>query len=265
MDRPLEGLSPKTRWLGQRIDLYRCVDSTNRVAQELAREGAPEGTLVLADAQSAGRGRLGRSFFSPGGRSIYLSAILRPPEPPDQVYRYIFVAAVSVAVTAKGFVPPSVDVSIKWPNDVMLDGRKTSGINLPVELDAGRVATAVLGIGVNVNLPREGFPAELRDLATSLSQHAGHPLDRVAFAEALIERLEADVDRFRRDGFHPVLEAWQGFFRMRGLRVRVGGPGVSHEIEGRVEGIDHDGALLLSSNGATHRIVAGDVTLAARR
>ena len=110
MDRPLEGLSPKTRWLGQRIDLYRCVDSTNRVAQELAREGAPEGTLVLADAQSAGRGRLGRSFFSPGGRSIYLSAILRPPEPPDQVYRYIFVAAVSVAVYPDR--PPEIVVEL---------------------------------------------------------------------------------------------------------------------------------------------------------
>jgi BirA family biotin operon repressor/biotin-[acetyl-CoA-carboxylase] ligase len=264
MERRLEELSPRTRWLGRRLDVHRRVDSTNRIAEELASEGAPEGTLVLADAQSAGRGRLGRSFFSPGGRSIYLSALLRPPEAPEEVHLYIFVAAVAVATAVRGFVPAPVDVSIKWPNDVLLDGRKTSGINLPAQIANHRVTSAVLGIGVNVNVREEEFPAELRGLATSLRIASGALVDRVAFAEALIEALEREIDRFRSEGFAPVLDDWGKFFRMRGLPVRVGGPGVQQEIEGTVEGVDPHGALLLRTEGGPKRVLAGDVTLVTR-
>ena len=265
MERLLEQLSPRTRWLGRRLDVHRQVDSTNRIAEELAREGAPEGSLVLADAQSAGRGRLGRSFFSPGGRSIYLSALLRPSEPPEEVHLYIFVAALAVATAVRGFVPSQVDVSIKWPNDVLLDGLKTSGINLPAQIENGRVTSAVLGIGVNVNVGEEEFPPELRGLATSLRIASGTPVDRVTFAEALIEGLEREIDRFRSEGFAPVLDDWGKFFRMRGLRVRVGGPAVRQEIEGTVEGLDPHGALLLRTDGGTKRVLAGDVTLVKRR
>jgi BirA family biotin operon repressor/biotin-[acetyl-CoA-carboxylase] ligase len=265
MERRLQELSPRTRWLGRRLDVHRKVDSTNRIAEELAREGAPEGTLVLADAQSAGRGRLGRSFFSPGGRSIYLSALLRPREAPEEVHLYIFAAALSVATAARAFVPSQVDVSIKWPNDVLLDGRKTSGINLPTQIEDLRVTSAVLGIGVNVNVQEEEFPSELKGLATSLRIASGGPVDRVAFAELLIEGLEREIERFRSEGFAPVLDDWGKFFRMQGLRVRVGGPGLRHEIEGTVEGVDPQGALLLRTDGGTERVLAGDVTLVKRR
>jgi BirA family biotin operon repressor/biotin-[acetyl-CoA-carboxylase] ligase len=265
MEQPLDDLSPRTRWLGRRLDVYRCVDSTNRIAEELSVAGAPEGTLVLADEQTAGRGRLGRSFFSPGGRSIYLSALLRPREAPESLHRYIFVAAVSVASTVRAFVPPHLDVSIKWPNDVLLDGRKTSGINLPARIEAGRVTSAVLGIGVNVNVGAEEFPRELAELATSLQIAVGARVDRVAFAQRLIEALEDEIDRFRSEGFVPVLEAWRKFSRMQGLRVRVGGPGVRREIEGTAEGVDSDGALLVRTYRGTERVLAGDVTLVTQR
>jgi BirA family biotin operon repressor/biotin-[acetyl-CoA-carboxylase] ligase len=261
MERLLEDLTPRTRWLGQRLDLHREVDSTNLVAEGLARGGAPEGTIVLADAQSAGRGRMGRSFFSPGARSIYLSAILRPRERPEAAHRYIFVAALAVARTVRAFVPDAVDLAIKWPNDVLLDGRKTAGINLPVQAEQGRIVWAILGIGVNVNLTAEEFPPELRDLATSVRVAAGIETDRVQLAETLIETLEREIDRFREDGFAQVLEAWGKFFRMEGLRVRIGGPGVHPPIQGTVTGVDREGALLLRTDGGVKRFLAGDVTL----
>jgi BirA family biotin operon repressor/biotin-[acetyl-CoA-carboxylase] ligase len=261
MDRTLRELTPPTRWIGRRLDLYRELDSTNRLAQELAARGAPEGTLVAADGQSAGRGRLGRRFFSPAGAGLYLSLILRPAIPAERAAEHVFAAAVAVAETARAWVPPEVRVEIKWPNDVLLDGRKTSGINLPAHIEGDRVRWLVLGIGVNVNLERAGLPEDLLSIATSLRIARGAPLDRIAFAEALLGRLEEWIDRLRGAGFAEVLEAWRDFFRMQGARVRVGGPGVACEIEGTVGGVDGSGALLIHTDRGRERVVAGDVTL----
>lgn len=264
MERSLYELRPSCRWLGCRLDVYREVDSTNLVAERLARAGAPEGTLVLADAQTSGRGRMGRSFYSPGGHSLYLSLLLRPRMPPEHVHRHIFVAALAVAESVEAALPSSVPVEIKWPNDVLLAGRKTSGINLPVQLEGQRVTSAVLGVGVNVNLPEHAFPAELRPIATSLLIAGGRSLDRVSFAEGLLAKLEAGLERLRQDGFGPVLERWRKYFRMQGQRVRVGGPGMPREVEGIVEGVDAEGALIVRSDRSRERILAGDVTLLER-
>jgi BirA family biotin operon repressor/biotin-[acetyl-CoA-carboxylase] ligase len=264
MERSLFDLSPRTQWIGRRLDLYASLDSTNRVAEELARGGAPEGTVVLADGQTAGRGRLGRSFFSPPGCSLYLSLLLRPGSAPDGAHEYGFVAAVALADVVAPLLPPGVDLELKWPNDVLLDGRKTSGINLPAQLEGSRLASLVIGIGVNVNLEPSDLPAELVGIATSLRIACGRRLDRVAFAERLLERLEATIEDYRADGFGPVLEAWQKYFRMRGSRVRIGGPGIARELEGTVLGVDAAGALLLRCGEARERILAGDVTVLAR-
>ncbi len=264
MGRELRELKPPGRWLGRRLDVHDCVDSTNLIAEELARTGAPEGTLVIADRQTAGRGRLGRSFHSPGGRSLYLSLLLRPDCRPDELHRVVFAAAVAVAETARARLPAEVAVEIKWPNDVLLGGRKTSGINLPAHVDAEGVHWAVLGIGVNVNATLADFPPELQETATSLRMAGGRELDRVEVAEELLGRLEAGLDLLAGSGFEEVLDRWRNFFRMRGDRVRVGGPGVPHEIEGTVIGVDPNGALLLDSDTGTEHILAGDVTLLAR-
>ncbi|MEE9278729.1 MAG: biotin--[acetyl-CoA-carboxylase] ligase [Myxococcota bacterium] len=261
MEPDLFDLNPATRWIGTWLEIYREVDSTNLVAEQLAAAGAPEGTLVLADRQTAGRGRLGRSFHSPGGLGLYMSVILRPELPGSRVHQYIFVAAVAVAECVRAQLPDSLPVEIKWPNDVLLAGRKTSGINLPVQLDGDRVRSAVLGIGVNLNNTAEDFPPELRESATSLRLAGSSRVGRTAFAEALLLRLEAEIEGLRSGGFGRVLEGWEKFFRMRGARVRIGGPGLGHEVEGVIEGVDSAGALLLRANGATERILAGDVTV----
>jgi BirA family biotin operon repressor/biotin-[acetyl-CoA-carboxylase] ligase len=257
-------LKPPGRWLGRRLEVHETVDSTNLIAEALAQAGAPEGTVVIADRQTAGRGRLGRSFFSPGDRSLYMSLILRPEQPAEQVHQHVFLAAAAVAEAAQAVLPEDVVIEIKWPNDVLLNGRKTSGINLPVQLIEERVASAVLGIGVNVNTQPEEFPPELRAIATSLRIARGEPLDRVAFAEDLMRRLEVEIDDFRARGFRRVLDCWERFFRMHGDTVRVGGPGVARELEGTVEGVDEDGALLLGTPAGRQRILAGDVTVLRR-
>jgi len=264
MERSLYELTPPCRWVGSRLDVYREVESTNLVLERLARRGAPEGTLILADAQRSGRGRLGRSFYSPGAKSIYLSLLLRPHMAPEEVHRHVFVGALAVAESVEAALPSSVPIEIKWPNDVLLAGRKTSGINLPVQIEDNRVTSAVLGIGINVNLLEHEFPAELRSIATSLRVAGGEPLDRVSFAETLLAQLEAGLERLRQDGFAAVLDRWRKYFRMQGARVRVGGPGIAHEVEGAVEGVDAEGALIVKSGRLRERILAGDVTILRR-
>ena len=273
MAATLRELKPRTRWVAQPLEAHAEIDSTNLRAEELAARGASDGTAVLAERQTSGRGRLGRSFFSPPGVGIYCSLILRPRCSPERAHEQIFAAAVAVARCASECLGSSEVVELKWPNDVLLSGRKTSGINLSVQLDGNSVAAAVLGVGVNVNTAREDFPQELRAIATSLAAELGKPLDRAAFAERLLEELEAQLDTLRAQGFTPILERWREFFRMRGKRVRVasgigpggvaGGLGAGAVIaEGSVIGVDSEGALLLQTpTGEIERIVAGDVTV----
>jgi len=262
MDRPLAELTARTRWLGRRIEVHDEVDSTNRIAEQRGLEGAPDGLVVIADRQTAGRGRLGRSFFSPGGRSLYLSVLLRAPLAPEHMHRHVFAAAVAVADCARAALPAHCRIELKWPNDVLIDGRKTSGINLPVQLEGGRVRFGVLGVGVNVNLEASELPPELAESATSLRIAGGKSLDRVAFGEALLLRLEAELDCVRAGDFAAVLERFRKSFTMAGKQVRVGGPGLAREVIGTVHGLDDDGALLVEPRGGpVERILAGDVTL----
>jgi len=261
MERSLRELAPRTRWVGSRVDYHAEVDSTNLVADALARAGAPEGTLVVADAQTAGRGRLGRTWFSPPGKSLFLSLVLRPKIRADAAHGYVFAAAVAVAETASAWLPAGARVEIKWPNDVLVGGKKLSGINLPAQLEGDRVAWLVLGIGVNVTLEATDLPPELAGIATSLAIAAGAAQDRVAFAEALLLRLETWLDRLRADGLAPVLDLYRDYFRMRGSRVRVGGPGIAREIEGIADALAEDGALVVRTSAGLERVLAGDVFL----
>ena len=265
MDRPLFELTPPTRWLGARLEVFEEIDSTNLVAERLGHEGAPDGTLVFADRQTAGRGRLGRSFFSPGGRSLYFSVLLRPQMPPEHVPRHVFAAAVAVADTVRANLPERCAVEIKWPNDVLIDGRKTSGINLPAHFEDGRVVFCVLGIGVNVNLAADELPGELQPIATSVRIAGGKSLDRVRFGEDLLVQLETRLDQVRADTFGAVLDRYRNSFRMAGANVRIGGPGVAREVIGTVLGVDEEGALLVQpphgGAGSVERVLAGDVTI----
>ncbi|MCE2392422.1 MAG: biotin--[acetyl-CoA-carboxylase] ligase [Proteobacteria bacterium] len=260
MARALSGLRPATRWIGRRIEILDSTDSTNRVCEQLAAGGAPAGTLVVADRQTAGRGRLGRSFFSPPGRGLYLSLLLRPRLAPDALHSYVFAAALAVARCCRQALGPEAELEIKWPNDVLIAGRKTSGINLPAQLQGARVASAVLGVGINLNTRRGEFPPELRDTATSLYLAGGREINRLEFAQALLTELERQLDRIDAGDFPRLLDDWRSFFRMQDRPVTVNSPGTP-EIRGTARGVDPSGALLVETPAGPRRILAGDVTL----
>jgi len=251
-----------TRWLAREIRWFDAIDSTNRVALELARAGAAHGTTVVAEGQSAGRGRLGRSFYSPPYLNLYTSVVLRPRLATAEAPTWILASACAVAEAIAATLGDPDAVEIKWPNDVLLGGLKTSGILVELGAEATRVAFLVLGIGVNLNVDRAAFPQEFRALATSLSSHAGRRIDRVAFARRLYHRLEETLDDCARGGFAAVRPRFESRFRMPGRRVVVQELDGSR-VAGTALGIDADGALrVLRDGGAELRVVAGDVTLA---
>jgi BirA family biotin operon repressor/biotin-[acetyl-CoA-carboxylase] ligase len=250
-----------TRWLARDLRWFDRLDSTNRVAQELARAGAAHGTTVVAEEQTAGRGRLGRSFFSPAYLNLYTSIVLRPRLTTAEAPTWILAAAVGAADTIAETLDDPEAVEIKWPNDVLLDGLKTSGILMELGAEATRVSHLVLGIGVNLNVERSDFPEEFRELATSLASHAGRRIDRIDFARRLYNHLEQILERCAEAGFDSVRPRFEARFRMAGRRVRVLELG-GDEIRGRAAGIDADGALrVCRDDGTETRVIAGDVTI----
>jgi BirA family biotin operon repressor/biotin-[acetyl-CoA-carboxylase] ligase len=256
----LAGLA--TRWIARDIRYFDAADSTNRVALELAREGAAHGTTVVAEGQTAGRGRLGRSFYSPPYLNLYTSVVLRPHLTTIEAPTWILASAIAVAETIAATLEDEAPVEIKWPNDVLLSGLKTSGILMELGAEATRVEYLVLGIGVNLNVERETFPDEFRDLATSLASHGGHPVNRIEFARRLYGNLEEVLDTCAERGFDAVRHRFNDRFKMRGRQIRVIQLDGS-EQSGKARGIDAQGALRLETpDGEEVRIVAGDVTIA---
>jgi BirA family biotin operon repressor/biotin-[acetyl-CoA-carboxylase] ligase len=250
-----------TRWMARDIRYFETIDSTNRVGFDLAREGAAHGTAVIAEGQSAGRGRLGRSFYSPPHRNLYTSVVLRPSLSASEAATVILAAAIAVAETMAASLGSRDAVEIKWPNDVLLDGLKTSGILMELSAEATRVGFLILGIGVNLNQDRDGFPAEFRSLATSLAAHCGRSVDRVDFTRRLFVTLEDVLDVHAEQGWEALRPRFQEFFRMVGRRIRVSDLAAG-ETAGVCRGIDPDGALRLErDDGARIRVLAGDVTI----
>lgn len=241
------------RW--RRIVWLAETDSTQRVARELARDGCEEGTCVVAEAQTAGRGRLGRSWHSPPGTNVYLSIVLRPPLPPGRVPQLALVAGLAVADAVAGV--PGLVPRLKWPNDVVLDGRKAAGILTEMEAEVERVHHVVAGIGLNVNAAE--FPPELAGRATSLCLGVGRLVDRAAVTGALLAAFERRYERFIAEGFAPVRREWEERSWLGGKEVRVAAP--EGEIRGRVLGLDEDGALRLETPSGERLVVGGEVTL----
>jgi BirA family biotin operon repressor/biotin-[acetyl-CoA-carboxylase] ligase len=254
-----EAIAPRTRWLAQRIEWLAEIDSTNRFAQALAAEGAEHGTAVIAEAQTAGRGRLGRTFFSPPRTNLYVSFVLRPRGGEAALGTLPLVAGVALAETVAEELGDAARVELKWPNDVLVDGKKVSGILLE-RGSAGAEAPLILGIGVNLNVDPASFPDEFRTRASSLSARAGRPIDRPRFAAALFERLETVLDAHARGGFAALRPRFDALFRMLGRRVRVA-DAAERVREGVVLGVGADGSLRLGTYEGEERLFAGDVTV----
>jgi BirA family biotin operon repressor/biotin-[acetyl-CoA-carboxylase] ligase len=243
--------------IGRSVHYCERVNSTNTLASQLARDGAPDGTVVIAETQTKGRGRLGRFWVSPPYRNLYLSAILRPPIAASEAPQITLVAGLAVAETVREWTPHA---AIKWPNDVLIDGRKVAGILTEMEAEEGRVGFVILGIGVNLNSATADFPEELQDRAIGLCTAAHAVIDRTVFATHLLARLEERYELFLRQGFAAIRPLWEGLSCLTGRRVDIDGGGERHT--GVVIGLGADGALRLQGPaGQEISVVAGDVTV----
>lgn len=254
----VEALRPRLTGAWRELECHPVLDSTQRRARELAVAGAPEGTAVFAERQTAGRGRLGRAWFSPAGVNVMCTVVLRPPWHPGRVAPLPLVAGLAVADAVRETI--GRDPGLKWPNDVQLGRRKVAGVLTELMGETDRVEAVLLGVGINVNLPANAIPRELAAIATSLRIEAGRPVDRLAVAARLLAAIEARYGRFLAEGFRGMRAEWEGAAVLTGCDVEVTGAGLP--VTGRVRGIDDDGALLLGdAGGATRRVVAGEVTL----
>ena len=244
--------------IGWRIDYFDEIGSTQRIAAELAAQGVAQGAVVIAERQSAGRGRMGRQWHSPSGMNLYATIILRPTIPIAEVPRLSLVAGVAAA-EALEMAAPGI-VALKWPNDIWLNGLKAGGIIAEAVTDANHgLQCVLLGIGLNLNLAARDIPPELQGKATSVLIATGYPCDRSAIASALLQKLNTRYMETERRGFAAVRPLWERYSALTGKSVTVV-DGASR-IAGTVAGIDADGALLLETAEGPTRILTGDVSI----
>jgi BirA family biotin operon repressor/biotin-[acetyl-CoA-carboxylase] ligase len=247
-----------TRVMGQpAIHMLQQTDSTNLQAKILAGRGAAEGTVVVADTQSHGRGRRGRTWFSPPGRSIYTSLILRPPIAPFQAPQITLMTAVAVAKSLNRKI--GLDAKIKWPNDILIRGKKIAGILTEISMEMDVVDFVVVGLGINVNSRREEMPSEIQDIVTSIHIESGSNLSRSTLLCNLLEDFEVCYEQLKKEGFGPIMDQWRMMTDIIGQKVYVDVLDTRHT--GTVQAVDDDGVLILRDDqGNIHRIFSGDVT-----
>ncbi len=243
------------RWIGSRIDCLGRVDSTNTRARELGLDGAPDGTVVIAEEQTGGRGRLGRSWVSPPGRNLYISVLLRTDMSGGDFCRLSLTAGLAASETVREWCPAIP----KWPNDVLIDGRKVVGILAELESRGGQ-QFVVLGLGINVNMQHAEIPPDLRHKATSMAMATGAEVDRARVAGRLLCNLETRYEQLRRGEFSLIASEWNDRSGFVGKHIEVEEPG--GVVAGEVLGLAPDGALCLKRlDGSEHRVIAGDVTV----
>lgn len=247
-----------TRFLGRQFIYEQELVSTNRSALELAEAGCPAGLIVVAETQSGGRGRMTRSWFSPPGRNLYFSFVLRPSIEPAMVPQLALLAALSLR-RALLEQCPTWPLKCKWPNDLWADGRKISGILCEMNCRDMKTSHVVVGIGVNVNVSREELPPELRDSAGSLCQLAGRALPRADILAAILNHFESDYNQWLADGgLTAFLDEWRSASVLDNCAVKVEQNGQLHQ--GVARGITPEGFLRLEqADGSIRTIHAGDV------
>lgn len=243
--------------LGEPLECHRSLPSTNERARTLAAKGFPEGLTVIAREQTAGRGRLGRDWTAPPG-GLWMSVLLRPSLAPAEIAGITLTAAVAVAEAID--LAAGVAVGIKWPNDLLVGGRKVCGILTELAAEADRVNHVIVGIGINANLDREALPAAAPTPPTSLRLAAGRDISLPRLAAAVLDRLEAWYGRFKAEGFEPVRRRWTELSVTLGQPVTVSLPGLT--MAGTARELAPDGALILElPDGSRRTVAAGDVTL----
>jgi len=245
----------KLEILGSKIYYSSVMESTNNEAKRLAQKGVPNGTLVIAERQHGGRGRMGRSWNSPMG-GIWLSAILRPDLSPTDAPKLTILAAVAVAEAI--IQSTGICANIKWPNDILVDGKKVCGILTEMSAEMDLINYVIIGIGINVN--NDNFPDELKDKSASLKQIKGEEVNRVNVLASLLERLEGYYIKAEKEGFEEIFERWRALCVNLGKQVKI--VGKNESFEGTAIDIDSSGALLVKTpSEKIVKVLSGDVSL----
>lgn len=247
-----------TKIIGRDIRVFEQTTSTNDVIEKLARDGVKEGVVVFAESQTRGRGRLGRKWLSPAYKGLWFSILLRPDLRPQETTQLTVASATALcrAIASETGLNPE----IKWPNDILVGGKKVAGVLTELSAELDRVKHVILGIGVDVNQGAAEFPAELRKQATSLRIEAGRTFSRADLATAILRELDNDYERICAGQFAEVADEWEARCQTigRDVTIQIG----NRRVQGRAESLGESGELLLrTEHGHLERISGGDVTL----
>jgi BirA family biotin operon repressor/biotin-[acetyl-CoA-carboxylase] ligase len=250
----------RTKTFGRVIRFYREVESTNDVAFDLAKEGATEGTVIIADTQTKGRGRLQRKWISPPGFNLYMSIIFRPSISSKDASILTLVSSVALFEAVNSY---GIKCQIKWPNDLLINRRKVAGVLTEMELGGEGVEFVLVGLGINLNMTRvvmNNLMGEVSEIATSVREELGHEVDRSEFAANLINLLEKWYEELNSKGKATIIDEWKKRWGDLNKRVRVRID--RNLIEGIACDLDQNGFLVIRrDNGKVERIIAGDVTV----
>ena len=249
----------KTRWAGRNILYYDVTDSTNLRIKQAGDEGAPHGTLAVADRQTAGRGRRGRTWESPAGSSIYMSILLRPEIAPNKASMLTLVMALNVVEGIQECIGNDRDIQIKWPNDIIINGKKLAGILTEMSSQIDYINHVTVGVGINVNMTE--FPEEIADTATSLRLECGHTVKRASLIAAVMERLEENYEIFlETEDLSGLLGRYSALLVNRDRDVLI--IGQKEKYQAHAIGIDNTGELIVRrEDGTLEKIYAGEVSV----
>lgn len=248
----------KTKWLGQNLCYEECVDSTNKVAKQLGVKNAPNGLVVLAEEQNAGKGRLGRGWFSPKGKGLWFSVLFRPKFVPEEAPKCTLMAAAAVAKAINKIC--GVDAKIKWPNDILLNNKKLVGILSEMNAEYGKLNFVVIGIGINTNVDKSDFPDDVKDIAISLHTEATKEFGRELLLAEILQELEIKIEQAEKEGFENIFQEWRQMTCTLNKDVKV--IAQDETYFGRAIDIDAGGMLIVErKDGKRVKVVAGDVSI----
>ncbi len=253
----------RTSIFGRTLYCFQVIDSTNAYLLTLARDGAPEGTVVQADFQTAGHGRQQRKWFSAPGQNLLFSILLKPELEIDYSKKIMLATAIILANTIENYLQTHqldpVQISFKWPNDLLVNGKKLSGILAESILRDKKIEAMVLGIGINLNEPVEKMPSEIRDIATSLRSITGQPINREEFLCLFMQEFEKNYERFERNFYDRVVDEWKERCDQFGQKVTIRTP-FGEEI-GIIKDVNESGYLVYEDQkGVLKALIAGEIT-----
>lgn len=241
----------KTKRYGRNVRYYESCATTQSIAHDAAQNGEPDGTLIVSEEQTAGKGRLSRPWSSTARKGVWMSLIIRPALMPQQAPQMTLVAAVAIVRAIEEVM--KIEATIKWPNDILIDGKKMTGILTELQSDPDRVKAIIIGIGMNINHDMDDFPEEIRDIATSLKLQSGKEVDRALLIAEILSFLELYTEMYEKHGFSPIKLLWEGYSNTAGKRIKA--VMLNETLEGVALGISEEGLLELKLDDGTIRAI----------